>query len=220
MPDEGPPPLDAHLPEGREPGPQSLRLSASSRPSALLLPAMAALFIACFIGIPLAVVSVTGSQVVIYSTVGVLTVVFLVGMYLLARRHRSAAAWHFQVVADPLELQRGEEVEAELEILYPEDVAERLEVGLVCVERYDHPVSRTEDGKTVVSRETGEGVVYERWIPAWRTEELQSFRLRVPPDAPYSHEGDCLSFAWRVSAREPARGTEDGTSDDPIWVLP
>ena len=216
---EGPQAIGAHLPEGREPGPQSRRMGSESRTSALL-PAMAVLFIACFIGIPLAVVSATDSQVVIYPVLGVLAVIFLVGMYLLARRFRSRAAWHFEVIAEPLELRRGEVVEAELAILDPDEVDERLEVGLVCVERYDHPVSRNEGGEIVVGRGTGEGVVYARWIPASRTEELQTFELRVPPDAPYSHEGDCLSFAWRVSAREPGREADNGTSDDPIWVLP
>jgi hypothetical protein len=183
---------------------------------------MTVLFIACFIGIPLAVVSVTDTKPVIYATFGVLAVVFLVGMWLLARRFRPAAAGHFEVLAQSLELRRGEELEADLTIHYPEDVGERLEVGLVCVERYDRPVStRTPEGETVVDRAIAQEVAYESWLPAWRSEEQQVFRFRIPRDAPYSYEGDCLSFAWRVSAREPDEGAaEDSVSEDPIWVLP
>jgi hypothetical protein len=212
--------VDSHLPAGCEPGPQSRRMQSGERTSRVL-PALTVLFIACFIGIPLAVVSVTGSQPVIYASLGALAVVFPIAMYLLARRFRSRAAWHFQVIAEPLELRRGEEVEAELAVYDLDELDDRVEVGLVCVERYDHPRPRVEDGETVVERATAEAVAYQSWRPAWRTEEPQSFRFRIPPDAPYSYEGDCLSFAWRVVAREPDRGPmEHGASDDPIWVLP
>ncbi len=186
-----------------------------------MLPAMAVLFIACFIGIPFAVVTLTDTQPIIYGTLGVLALVFIVGMWLLARRLRPAAVGHFEVLAEPLELRRGEEVEAELTIHYPEDVAPRIEVGLVCVERYDRPVaSRNERGERVMERRIAEEVAYESWFPAWRTEEQQLISFRIPADAPYSYEGECLSFAWRVSAREPDRVAAEGASDDPIWVLP
>jgi hypothetical protein len=214
---EAPPSIDAHLPEGREPGPQSRRLGAGSRTS-VVLPAMAVLFIACFIGIPLVVVSATGSNAVIYATIAVLTVVFMVAMWLLARRFRSTAPGNFEVLAEPLEVWRGEELEAELAIFDVDELADGLEVGVVCVERYDHPVGAGGEEGTTTERITDEAIAYERWLPAWRTEEPQTFSFRIPTDAPYSHEGDCLSFAWRVSARE--RGAGNETSDDPIWVLP
>jgi hypothetical protein len=62
------------------------------RVSGAILPTMTALFIACFIGIPLGVVAATDSEGVIYATLGVLAVVFVVGMWLVARRFRPAAA--------------------------------------------------------------------------------------------------------------------------------
>ncbi|MGH2962293.1 MAG: hypothetical protein ACRDL3_08890 [Solirubrobacterales bacterium] len=215
--------MGSHLPDGREPGPQSRRMEEGRRVSGAVLPAMTVLFIACFIGIPLAVVAATDSEGVIYATLGVLAVAFVVGMWLVARRFRPAAAPEpdqFEVFAQPPEVWRGEKVEADLAILDPDGLGEGIEVGVVCVERYDRPVtSRTEQG-TVTERKTGEAVAYERWLPAWRIAEPQTFRFTIPLDAPYSHEGDCLSFAWRVSAREQgARGAAE-TSDDPIWVLP
>jgi hypothetical protein len=183
---------------------------------------MAVLFLACFIGIPVAVVSLTESQGVIYPTLAALAVVFVIAMWLLSRSLRTPApsARSFEVAGEPLEVRRGGEVEAGLTVYDPEEIGERLEVGLVCVERYDRAVSsRTEGGETVADRAIAEDVAYERWVPARRTEEEQIFRFRIPADAPYSYEGEFLSFAWRVSAREPAR-TDEGTSDDPIWVLP
>ena len=67
--------FDSHLPEGIEPGPQTLRLQAEGAGMRGVLPALTVLFIACFIGIPLGDVSVTDSQGVIYATLGALAVV-------------------------------------------------------------------------------------------------------------------------------------------------
>jgi len=214
--------VDEHLPEGREPGPQSRRIAAPSGVSRFLMPAMAVLFIACFIGIPFAIATVTVAPIVNYTAIGVLTIVFLVGIYVLARRFRSTAARHFEVIAEPVELRRGEEVDAELTIHDVNELDGRLEVGLVCVERYDHPPQEATggDGSVAPDRATSEHVAYERWLPAWRTDEPQSFAFRVPTEAPYSYEGECISFAWRVAAREPERRSEGGANDDPIWVLP
>lgn len=213
-----PEPADAHLPLGREPGPQSLRAAANGGGTGALLPLMAILFLACFIGIPLVVISVTEAQGVIYAVLGALAVVFVVAMWLLARRFRSGAQLRYEVLAEPLELRRGDEVEAELIVYEPHRLAGRLEVGVVCVERYDRPArvgGGDEDG-----RELAEDVAYERWLPARRSEEEQRFRFRIPPEGPYSHEGECLSFAWRVSARHPDATGDDARSDDPIWVRP
>jgi hypothetical protein len=121
------------------------------------LPALTVLFIACFIGIPLGVVSVTDSQGVIYATIGALAVVFVVGVWVVTRRFRrpaSEAAAPFEVLAEQLDVRRGEELKAELRIYEPEEIRERIEVGLVCVERYDRPESRkTDDGVVVEERD-------------------------------------------------------------------
>jgi len=208
---------DSHLPLGREPGPQTLRAAANGGGTGALLPVMAILFLACFIGIPLVVISVTDAQGVIYPVLGALAVVFVVAMWLLARRLRSGTAVQYEVLAEPLELRRGDEVEAELIVYEPYRLSGRLEVGVVCVERFDRAAPGGGGGSD--GREIAEDVAYERWLPARRTEEEQRFRFRIPPEGPYSHEGECLSFAWRVCARDPDGPRED-SSDDPIWVLP
>jgi hypothetical protein len=210
---------DSHLPLGREPGPQSLRAAPDDGDddggTGVLLPLMAILFLACFIAIPLVVISVTDAQGVIYAVLGALAVVFIVAMWLLARRFRSGGTVEYEVLAEPLELRRGDEVEAEL-VVYEPDRLGRLEVGIVCTELYDRPAR--DGGGHPDAREVAEDIAYERWLPARRTEEEQRFRFRIPPEGPYSHEGECLSFAWRVSARD-ADG-EESQADDPIWVRP
>jgi hypothetical protein len=109
---------------------------------------------------PVGVVSVTDSQGVIYATLGALAVVFVVGMCVVAQRFRPPAseeAAPFEVVVEQLDVRPGEEIEAELTIYDPEEIRERIEVGLVCVERYDRPESRNTDEGAVVE-ERGIGV--------------------------------------------------------------
>ena len=83
-----PEPGDSHLPLDREPGPQSLRAAPDNGDggTGMLLPLMAVLFLACFIAIPVVVISVTEAQGVIYPVLGALAIVFVVAMWLLARR--------------------------------------------------------------------------------------------------------------------------------------
>ena len=45
-------------------------------------------------------------------------------------------------------------------------------------------------------------------------------RFAIPPDAPFSHEGECLSFAWRVTARTHAALARDPHHDVALWVSP
>jgi hypothetical protein len=60
------------------------------------------------------------------------------------------------VVVEQLDVRPREEIEAELTIYDPEEIRERIEVGLVCVERYDRPESRkTDDGVVVEERGIG-----------------------------------------------------------------
>jgi hypothetical protein len=108
--------FDSHFREGIEPGPQTLRLQAEGAGMRGVLPALTVLFIACFIGIPLGVVSVTDSQGVIYARLGALAVVFVVGMWVVARRFRppaSGEAAPFEVVVEQLDMRRGGKLEAE-----------------------------------------------------------------------------------------------------------
>lgn len=97
----------------------------------------------------------------------------------------------------------------------PPEVA-RLQVGVACDERFDTEVHTN----VMVTRETGQATVYEDWqvAPPGPVEHTVTFEL--PVDAPYSYEGDCVSYAWRVSARAVRAGLEDPRLDEPIWVEP
>ena len=97
-----------------------------------------------------------------------------------------------------------------------------LEVGLVCVEKDDRQVRvhSQSAGAGAPVRQTTTATVYEEWQPAQTATGGQTFTFQVPRDAPYSYEGDCISFAWRVSARAVRRLRKDPRLDRPIWVEP
>jgi hypothetical protein len=102
-----------------------------------------------------------------------------------------------QVEAGVHGVRRGEEVEALVTISSPKGLGD-LEVGLVCTEYYDEETTDS-DGDT--SRSTAEDIAYEDWLPVEELTGVQSVRLAVPTDAPFSYEGTCLSFKWELVAR-------------------
>ena len=88
-----------------------------------------------------------------------------------------------QVDAGEGEVRRGEEVEALVTISSPEGPGV-LEVGVVCTEYYDEE-STDSDGDT--SRATVEEIAHEDWQPVEEVTGVQSVRLAIPADAPFSY---------------------------------
>jgi hypothetical protein len=110
---------------------------------------------------------------------------------------------------------RGDDVSITFTGRRPSD--DRLEVGIACDERFDQEVPTD---SPVEIRQLMEAIAHEAWqaAPAGAGEYLLAFSL--PVDAPYSYEGDCVSFSWRVSVREARRLGGDARYDRPIWVDP
>lgn len=98
----------------------------------------------------------------------------------------------------------------------PDD--ERLEVGLVCAERYDHRVRVQHRGGVTYVRRTAEATAHEEWRELGQVTGEATFTFVVPPEAAYSYEGECVSYAWRASARVARRLRPDSRIDHPIWV--
>jgi hypothetical protein len=97
---------------------------------------------------------------------------------------------------------------------------EPLEVGLVCVELYDYQVVAQTRAGPVYVRQTGEANAHEDWRGVARTAGDQSVEFELPRDAPYSYEGECVSYAWRASARVTRKLRSDPRIDHAVWVLP
>jgi hypothetical protein len=131
------------------------------------------------------------------------------------RPGRLRAAEGIELRVDTPEVARGGEVHATVTLPDPSSV-QRLEVGLVCTERYDVK-DRSGDRTT---RETRRHVEYEAWQPAQPGLMQQTVRLTVPASAPYSHDGNVLSFLWTVTAVERRDRRRDRHTDVPLWVKP
>lgn len=97
---------------------------------------------------------------------------------------------------------------------------ESLEVGLVCVEIYDYQVVAQTRAGPIYVRQTGEANAHENWQQVERAAGAQTVDFELPRDAPYSYEGDCVSYAWRVSARVARRMRSDPRLDHAVWVRP
>jgi hypothetical protein len=142
--------------------------------------------------------------------VGIL-VVCLACAYALYRGVFPPAAKHLRISMSSSDVRRGSDVVVRLEVDRPEKVSHRLELGLVCTEYYDEEAGE--------GRATRQAVAHEEWHS--RAEgPLQTVRFPVPADAPYSFRGSCLSFAWRVTAREPRNRRFDHAVNVPLVVRP
>lgn len=95
-----------------------------------------------------------------------------------------------------------------------------LEVGLVCPEHYDEEVrDHGMDGHDATRRTTSRAVEYEQWQHLDCVAGEHEVTLTIPAHAPYSYDGDCLSFRWEVVARGRKSGL-DGQAGQQIAVRP
>ncbi|MBA2360396.1 MAG: hypothetical protein H0V79_05575, partial [Actinobacteria bacterium] len=88
----------------------------------------------------------------------------------------------------------------------------------VCTETYTvfSPQLRARGSTEAVE----DDVAYERWIPADSSQSEQVVTLDVPPDGPFSYDGEYLKFRWRVAARRPRDRGLDAVRSREIRVLP
>ena len=223
-----------HLPAGRQPGPQTRRAGTARAVGwgigaifgagclgTIYLPiVVATAYLVGYAATHLGEVALAGWGILLFSVA--LTLGIPYGGWLAYRRFiRPPESTHFALEASPLELSRGQEVEARLAVSDVERLSEEAQVGLVCTVFYDRWHRTTDsDGHSRRTRGTDKAVAYEDWRPAQRMMGTQRFTFTIPPDAPFSHEGDCVSFAWAVAAREPVQLGRDPRRDEPIWVTP
>ena len=182
------------------------------------MPAAAALF--ALIALPVAIL--TGEPR--YWAMAVLgPAIFAYAGYRIWRSRNPRVAAHLTIAPEPGDVARGGEVAVRVEVADPDAAGEHLEVGVVCTvwyDRWERTTRSTADGGSSRSRVTHEEVAHEQWRPASPSQRVQSVSFAIPPNAPFSHEGSCLSFAWRAAAREPGTLGTRIVRDAPFWVTP
>jgi hypothetical protein len=130
---------------------------------------------------------------------------------------RRRLARGFQIGASDQDVRRGEEVEALVTISNARGLGD-VEVGLVCSEYYACYSEGVGDDPG--GRATTYAIAHEAWLPVESAPGVQSVRLTIPPEAPFSYEGDCLSFKWEVVARGRRSRRLDAQARREISVLP
>ena len=153
-----------------------------------------------------------------------------VGFFLVGRRRHflnrieTGLTDELRITPPTGEARRGEKIDVELTVVDPRRLSD-VEVGLVCTEYYDVEVETTStdsQGHTTTSssRETRDAIAHEAWVPVEGAMGVQTVRLSIPPEAPFSYEGDCLSFRWEVVARAHKRRRLDARAERDLSVAP
>ena len=211
-----------HLPFNRQPGPQTRRAYGVLR-SGIFLKAFGVLFwigalvlyflgMTCGIGedcLPLVMLGLAGGSLLIGA------LFYWIGWFM-DKRKRKRNAPHLQLTLPRDQFYLGETISPQLMITNLARVEGDVRVGLVCTCFYDYEYETYTQHGTTSSRQTTSSPAYEEWKTAERTPE-QTLTFTIPSNAPYSHEGSAVSFAWKVMAREHRRG-RDHFTDLPFWV--
>jgi hypothetical protein len=114
---------------------------------------------------------------------------------------------------------RGEEVDALVTVSSIEGLGE-IEAGLVCTEYYAEEVGTHNQYGSSPSTVTSEAIAHEEWLPIESAPGVHSVRLPIPLDAPFSYEGNCLSFKWEVVARGRRKRRLDAQAKHELSVAP
>lgn len=213
-----------HLPAGHEPGVQSLRNRTRRN---VLSPVVGLVGTGMWMAGVWAAAGGRGAEFdrqeellggIIFALGGLLCVYGAWAMQEKGRPKRHPRLRGMTLTTDRADLRRGEEVA--ITFLGKRGGDDPLEVGLVCAERYDMEVRARAGGATVVTRETAEARVHEQWQAVPPGVDEQTFTFTVPREAPYSYEGDCVSYVWFASARAVKPLRKDARLEEPIWVRP
>jgi hypothetical protein len=214
----------AHLPRGRQPGPQTLKGYGLGR-SGFVVKAIGVLMVAgglvlYFFGMAC---KAGDDECQIEVKLGIGGALLLVGVLLywlgayLDRRKRRRNAGHLQLSLPRDTFRLGETIQPRFEVTNLKRLEGNVEVGLVCTVFYDYEYEAYTQHGRATSRQTQTVTALENWIAVQRAYGPQDVSLTIPLDGPYSHEGKAVSYAWKVSARERRSGF-DRFTDLPIWV--
>jgi hypothetical protein len=106
----------------------------------------------------------------------------------------------FDISISNPQIRRGDDIEVLVTITGSARV-EEAKVGLMCTECYAEKVPDDDpESDFGTTRQTSEAIAHEDWTPVDSAPGVHSVRLRIPLEAPFSYEGDCLSFKWAAIA--------------------
>ena len=122
-------------------------------------------------------------------------------------------ARHFEV-EPPGPVRRGERARVAVRMIDASKVEGEVQAELECIERYDY---RSHTSRSS-SRQTNEETLHAERVPlgvAGRSADIE-----VPAAMPFTHEGSCLSYLWKVIVREHRENALDRIAEQPLLVMP
>jgi hypothetical protein len=161
-----------------------------------------------------------GERLAIAAILAPFALVFFGLAWYILRKLRPAVAKHLRVEVASPHVRRGDRVSATLTVTRPPAAEARVELALVCTERYDVEQRVTNpNGADYDQRATRSDDVHREAIPITGPGPHR-IDFTVPTARPFSYEGDCISAAWRVEALERRQRRTDRAAKVAIWVAP
>jgi hypothetical protein len=220
-----------HLPRGHRPGRQSRRrasrLRKTWRAAAILFGFLVAA--GAFLGLLSLLGTVFGidaaEAVVYWVLVG--SVLATVGIVVLLEIDPVSSSKDVALEVAPSQVARGQWVGVTVSPRRVGAAVSDVEVGLLCIQfadawfdqwgRWYRSIDDMPDS-TGPRRDTVEEIAHEVWRDVALDDDVELL-FKVPEWAPYSYEGECLSFAWRAAAKH--RGEfAVAEAHVPVWVTP
>jgi hypothetical protein len=161
-----------------------------------------------------------GDRALIAAMLGAFGLLFFGLAWYLLRKLRPPLARHLRVEVATGHVRRGEAVSATLTVTDPPEPGDRVEFALVCTELYDvEQRVHNPNGADYDQRATKSDEVHRDAVPI-EGPGPHRFDFRVPPERPFSYDGDCISAVWHVEARERRARRSDRAAKSPVRVLP
>jgi hypothetical protein len=181
-----------HLPPGHEPGPQSRR-GARGRPLGMGLLVLLVLGFVAGAVVLLIIAphakSPSGARVgaAVFGGVALLMLPLVLWAW---RRLYPRQARYLDLRVEPIEVRRGDTVNATVTISDAAKLGERVEMGLVCTEYYDYKQTVSDQNGSHDQRTTSTVDAFATWTPVDGRALQQTLRFTVPSEAPFSFEGE------------------------------
>lgn len=123
---------------------------------------------------------------------------------------------HLRLELATPQVRRGARVQVTLSVLEPEKVRGQIDVTVACVETYAYKADSDRAGP---SRRDATNVLW-KWPTVVEPKPAQTIAFDLPPQLPFSWQGNYVKYTWTVTATERVERGLDPTIELSLTVLP
>jgi hypothetical protein len=221
------------LPVGHAPGPQTLQVPAEPEDDVELgVASTIAVGLMFLLYLLLAVRFIGQGEIEIFGggltdyLVGVGLSIPIAALFFAAVAVERIGVRRVAIVPDQRPCRRGEDVRVRLSLPHT-GRRDQVRLMLRCTEYYNGVIESDPLGPVGVVLNAARERAGILKITVWESEQslplasgAKAASVRLPPDGPFSYEGDVLSLAWQVGVRVDRRWRASPVAWEPIWVLP